>query len=49
MRSSPFEKRGGILERNNDETEEDRYYLNDGRFDHHSDKDRILVRWPMEK
>jgi len=45
MRSSPFEKRGWILERNNDETEEDRYYWNDGRLDHNGDKECILVCW----
>src|SRR6266702_825945 len=49
MRGGPSHKRGGILERKNDESEEDGYNLNDGRFDHNGDKERILFRWSRRK
>ena len=49
MCGCPFHKRGWIFERKKDETEDNRDDLNDGRFDHNGDKERILVRWSREK
>jgi len=38
-----------MLERENDETKDEGYYLNDSGFDRDIDKERILIRWSRVK
>lgn len=45
MCGSAFHKWRGILERENDETEEEGYYRNDRSIDCDVNKERILFRW----